>query len=318
MRKVINFIKYNNFAVLLVLAVFLFGGGVFAQTEAGQDAIGRKQTRVEGTDNTLLLEAELDSFDMDFKIEKIEKDDKYYYITYTYLDLAKENGAWQYQMAEDSRKVPLDIKKDIGEYMADELKEEYEARIKDLKNEKIKAMESGEETRTEVTEYTGLVGQTLDVAAKIFPGYESVKKKEIPTPSIPPTILLAKEIEGEESIESVSDNLTDVYNNYIAEMDPDKDDAFGSLDNCPDIYNPDQIDSDNNGIGDACDVMEAVEEPAAESATGTEETADSIEAAEEASTDAPAPDETPEPESVQIIELPINEALSQDIVTSAE
>ena len=35
--------------------------------------------------------------------------------------------------------------------------------------------------------------------------------------------------------------------------DRDGDGVVDPLDNCPDEYNPDQIDSDGNGAGDACD-----------------------------------------------------------------
>jgi len=35
--------------------------------------------------------------------------------------------------------------------------------------------------------------------------------------------------------------------------DPDGDGYRGSCDNCPDVYNPDQQDSDDNGVGDACE-----------------------------------------------------------------
>ncbi len=35
--------------------------------------------------------------------------------------------------------------------------------------------------------------------------------------------------------------------------DPDNDRIFDPADNCPDVYNPDQRDSDGDGIGDACD-----------------------------------------------------------------
>jgi len=57
------------------------------------------------------------------------------------------------------------------------------------------------------------------------------------------------------------DNLTDIYLDYINKNDPDRDNVFGTLDNCPFTYNPDQTDSDGDGAGDAC--QNFVPEPAA-------------------------------------------------------
>ncbi len=37
------------------------------------------------------------------------------------------------------------------------------------------------------------------------------------------------------------------------DVDPDNDGIFGTLDNCPSIANPDQLDNDNDGIGNLCD-----------------------------------------------------------------
>jgi hypothetical protein len=36
-------------------------------------------------------------------------------------------------------------------------------------------------------------------------------------------------------------------------IDSDSDDVNDDLDNCPYVYNPDQEDSDGNGVGDACE-----------------------------------------------------------------
>jgi hypothetical protein len=39
----------------------------------------------------------------------------------------------------------------------------------------------------------------------------------------------------------------------VADTDTDSDRVADCIDNCPNTYNPDQLDSNGNGIGDACD-----------------------------------------------------------------
>jgi hypothetical protein len=36
------------------------------------------------------------------------------------------------------------------------------------------------------------------------------------------------------------------------------DSCSGAIDNCPTVYNPDQLDADHNGIGDACDCTDSI------------------------------------------------------------
>lgn len=270
-KKIIFFLKYNN-AVLLILAIiFLAGAGAFAASETGQEVIGKKETQILGTDNTLLLEADLENFDMEYKIEKIEEDEEYYYITYTYLDLIKKDNAWQYQLNEKSRKITKKIKNDLGLYLADELKEEYAMRIKDLQAAKNRAATDGKSVRQETVAYSGLIGKTLAISAKVFQGYEPVKKTELPSPTIPPTVLAANipaESETTASTPSPADNLSLIYEDYLAVNDPDNDGFIGVLDNCSQIYNIDQADADNDGIGDACEESQISE--AGEASAGEE------------------------------------------------
>jgi hypothetical protein len=253
-KKALHFIKYNNAMVFILALIFVFGTGVFAQTEAGQEFIGEKATKVEGIDNTLLIEADLDKFNMDFKIEKIEENEEYYFVTYTYLDLVEFEGAWQYQLQEKVRKVSKKLNKDLGEYLADELAEQYEARIKDLKSSQASAGETGVKVRSEVEAYSGLIGRGLEVAGKLFTGYEPVKVRELPSPTIPPNILLAQETLDLGDSVSKPDSYVDIYNEYVEKNDPDKDGVFNTFDNCPNTQNPDQADRDGDNEGDACDL----------------------------------------------------------------
>jgi len=310
LQKIIHFIKYNNLTVLIVLAVFLLTGGVFAATPTGREAIGVKQTKIEGVDNSLLLAADLDNFNMDFKIDKIDQDETYYYVTYSYLDLAIINNAWQYQLNEKVRKITRKLKEDLGVYLAEEFKQQYDARIKELKLAKTEAQSQGQESRVEVTEYSGLIGKTLDLAAAVFPSYQPVKKVELPAPVLTlPSAIANTAAEGNKAVVS-SDNLTKIYNDYLAAHDQDHDGVLDAADNCPTVANADQKDSDNDGLGDACSptltspVAGATGEGSATTTSSMPTTDQTASSTDQTATTTGQTSPIPEPDSVQVIELP--------------
>ena len=211
LAQIFHFIKYNNATVIILAIILILGGGALA---AGPEAIGQKQTSVQGIDNTLLLAADLDNFNMDFKIEKIEQDEQYYYVIYSYLDLVVLTNAWQYQLNSKMQKISRKLKQDLGEYLVGFLVKHQEARTRQLKQEKHLAELSGAQTRTEVTEYSGLIGKTLNLASKAFPDYEPVKTRQLPAPenfNLPTSATSLSE-----GGQAQADNLTQVYNNYLA------------------------------------------------------------------------------------------------------
>ena len=273
-NKLLNFIKYNNAAVIVAIIIFIIGTGALA-SETGRAAVGQKQTTIEGVDNALLLAADLDNLDLEYKIEKIEADSRLYYITYTYIDLIKKENVWQYQLQEKVRKVSRRLDEDLGEYLAEELSEEYQAKINDLKKAQVEAREAGQENRVEITEYSGLIGKALNAASKVFPNYNPVKKTVLPSPV---SVESLKNLAGSGKSEplrvdsSGPDDLAQVYLDYVAENDPDKDELLGISDNCPTVYNPNQIDSDGDGLGDVCDIdnIEKANESSEEDLSGIE------------------------------------------------
>ena len=332
-QKFIKFIKYNNAAIVIIVLFFVIGTGVFA-SETGQELLGKKSVEVEGVDNTLLLGTDLDKMDMDFSIQDISEDDKYYYVKYIYLDLDKKDGVWEYQLKEKNRKISKKSRVNLDKYLIEELKEEYQARIKYLKKQREKAENIGLEKKVEISKYSGLIGKTLTLAENIFEDYESVKLKELPTPI---NTFALKELKstGEDGI---ADSLTDVYDDYINKNDPDKDDILNNNDNCPNDYNPNQGDRDNDSVGDVCDldpdvvpgtdiatptptiiIDDEIATPTPEFIETEEEIENPIETSIEVSTEK-ASDEVPAEESSDpaITDPPINEEPVVIIVESEE
>lgn len=300
-NRITHFFKYNNAAIIIIAVIFLFGASVFA-SEPGREAIGEKKIYVEGTDNALLLSADLDSHNFDFKIEKIESDEKYYYAAFTYLDIAAVNNAWQYQMREKQIKISAGLKEDLGVYLAKELKDIKDKRLGELKEAKAKASIEGVKKRVEVTEYTGLIGKTLDLAGNVFNNYQPVKKIELSTPVTSQALTAsADNAQDAGQASSGADNLSQVYNDYVAENDSDGDNIFGAGDNCPNTANSDQTDSDGDGLGDACDSNNTP----GNGITNTGNSSNEIPPADAGNNDNSGQDE--EPNEVQVIELPNTE-----------
>lgn len=201
MNRFISFLKYNNLAIILIALVFIIGSSVFAAPLA-------KTSKIIGTDNTLLLSEDLLKFVFDYRVEKIESDDVYYYVTFTHKDLIERDNVWQEEVVENSLKVTRSsLNEDLGLYLARQLAEEQANRLHELTDAKKKAQISGPEKRQEVTEYSGLIGLALNSAGTMFPGYKPVEIKELPSP---------QSIGADSGQGSANDGIATAYQDYIA------------------------------------------------------------------------------------------------------
>jgi len=240
MKSWFDFIQYNNaFLVLLVIGIIAFGGLTFASEEVRDATIGGQKVYAEGVDNTILLRQDFSRFNMDFKITGIVEDEEQYVVAYSYIDFdlapspkpspaaagegvtafpprpailreVGSEGVWQFVEKQASRKIDKPFRQDLGLYLAEQLRQEATARLKELKNLQAEERAKGETKIVQVTEYSGLIGKVLDLSAAVFPGYEPIKKVELPTPAADEQITLRTQSGG-------SDNLTNVYNNWVAE-----------------------------------------------------------------------------------------------------
>ena len=178
--------------------------------------------------------------------------------------------------------------------MAKFMAKHYEARLRALKQEKSLAESSGEQKRFEITEYSGLIGKTLDLTAVIFPGYEPIKKRQLSTPenfNLPET-----NFSNPSASSGRADNLEKIYKDYVASH--------------PEIF---EILTEPEPTEDATNSPEIAPAPD-DTASGTPDSAETPEGKTETSdSELPVEPEIPEvpgivePESVDIIELPLPE-----------
>jgi hypothetical protein len=77
--------------------------------------------------------------------------------------------------------------------------------------------------------------------------YEIVCSEQVPR------IFLWNKQYGGERVIGENCGALEVPEGYPVDGDVDGDGVLDEVDNCPDLFNPDQLDSDANGIGDACE-----------------------------------------------------------------
>jgi len=187
LKKIAKFIKYNTLAAVIIAIAFVAVASAMADEETRNKVIGEEIVEKSGVDNTALLAADLDNFDMEMKItgameDPPEIEDGNYYIDYQYKTLAIKDNVWQEvlvkkQMVVSKRSL---AGRDLGLYVKEELGEIIDYQLAYLKKVQDSEAEKGRTVVLETTEYTGLIGMVLDTKTKELPGYEPVVKPAEP------------------------------------------------------------------------------------------------------------------------------------------
>jgi len=267
-----HFVQYNNlFLVILVVCILAFGSLTFASEDVRDATIGGKQVLAEGVDNTLLLGQDFDNFSMDFTISGIIEDEESYLINYSYVDLDLVDGIWQIVEKEGGRNISKPFRQDLGIYLAGQLSQEAKARIKELKKLQKAERERGETKIVQVTRYSGLIGKVLDLSGAVFPGYEPVKKIELPTPTVNTAFARRTRASG------AADNLTHIYNDWVvknpgavAELNNDSDSEIATSTINSEEQSVEDETTDNEKTGSAPVVEENSDQQDTPADTGVE------------------------------------------------
>ena len=196
LKKITNFIKYHNAFIIIIAFIFVASFSALAADEDLRDKVlGEKVVTKNGIDNSRILNADLENFDMKMEIVGVDKDDENYYLDYQYQTIGIKDNIWQDLIKLEKMEVSKKSieGQDLGIYAVKELGEVIDSELAYLKKVQLKEKKSGEKTIEERTEYEGLLGLVINTKTKELPAsYELVVKPPVveyapsePEPSIP-------------------------------------------------------------------------------------------------------------------------------------
>jgi len=180
MQKIIQFIKSNNAFVIILGLIFASAAGALANEKSREAIVGKTVITRTGMDNTQIISADLENFDIGLKIKSVKEDDKFYYVNFDYNAIDAKDGVWQTVKKEKNinvSKIRLGDM-DLGLYLAEELKQLTEREMAYMKEVQSIEKSKGAQKQVESIEYTGLKGLVFNDETKEIAGYNPVKEKE--------------------------------------------------------------------------------------------------------------------------------------------
>ena len=166
MRKILDFIKYNN-AFPLIVSVVLLGTGaafasspelrqaVFAPADTGAPILPKK------TDTKQLAAEDMKHFDLGLRIDAITEDAEAYHTAYSYQTLAVSGGAWQPVRKTGKMDIPKKLlgKRDLGTYLSEQIGQVIDREVAYLREAQASVRVAAAPTAS--SRYAGLVGQPV-------------------------------------------------------------------------------------------------------------------------------------------------------------
>jgi hypothetical protein len=171
MQNIINFIKYHNLVPIILGLVLLTTAGAFANEDVRNAVIGEEIITEQGIDNSLVISADLDNFDMALQIQNVAEDEEKYYVDYIFKTIAIQGNSWQ----EVWREKRLAVSKkhlgdeDLTSSVMEELGQVIDNELAYLKEVQVIERERGPQKIVSSVEYTGLRGLFNDLKERMLP-----------------------------------------------------------------------------------------------------------------------------------------------------
>ena len=169
LKKIVNFIKYNNAFLIIIAFVFVASFSAIASSE--------KIITQNGIDNSQILNADLENFDLEMKVFNVKEDDENYYLDYQYKTYKIQENIWQVVLKQKQLEVSKKflIGQDLGLYAQEELGEVINQELAHLNKIQENENKKGKKNVQETVEYKGLLGLVIDTKTRELPdSYEPV------------------------------------------------------------------------------------------------------------------------------------------------
>ncbi len=180
-NKALDFVKYHNGFVIGLVLVLFGGGAIFAASPDARSAVlGKEIVTEQGIDNSRIINADLENFDFQMKIDNVTEDEANYYVDYSFRTIGIEGNEWQ----TITRTAKMTVAKeflagqDLGLYVQSQLANVAQNERAYLEQVQSAEKEKGLTRIVRTTEYTGLIGLVLDTKNQTLSGYEPVVKPE--------------------------------------------------------------------------------------------------------------------------------------------
>lgn len=190
MKRLINFVFYNNGFVVMLLLVVLSSSSVFAASPKAREGVLSSEEKLVRVDNSYIRDVNLRKQDFDVKVTQVEKDDENYYVSYEFRSIELVDGAWKKVLKKDILVVNIQQlgDRDLGLYVAEELEELVAYTKRFLEEVQIAENKKGATQKTINKTYKGLVGRWLKPNEKTFAGYDPVIEPPVIVAVVPKTV----------------------------------------------------------------------------------------------------------------------------------
>lgn len=184
MKKLANFLLYNNLVPVAFGVLFLGSAGALAASPDVRDVVLEANEVVRSVDNSYILNADVANYPYEVAVTQVSEDDERYYVDYTLTTIDLEDYVWKNIIKQKTLEVSKEALegRDLAAYVSRELTQARAAeRARLIETQEIERS-LGVTQKVIATEYSGLIGALVPPSEEVFTEYVPYEAPVATTP----------------------------------------------------------------------------------------------------------------------------------------